>query len=520
VSTFPGVAVSLAVLAAAGILPTLQLVGWRWTTIPLSILSGTLVSAIATTLYVAVGGSLMGWFATLGVALAIASLLAFANDSAKRTDSKPSDGARLDVSSPADRYVRILGAVAVVVATAWCLRGLRTPMVGLDARLFWFLRAGWWLRPQHQALANMHNIGSATHAGYPPLISSTVAVSWWIVGEQSARIAQVLIAIVNGCAAVVAASAVSELGVSVVRRIGGLGRYVPNVEAGSLIRAVPPWVMTRIPLICGVGASLLLVFTFFGVSEPFTTNGYADPLWSVAAAGGVVYLLVAPASRVGCATAAILLAVAAETKAEGAATVVGIIVVFLVRSTFRVRNNRETRSRLIRSAITGGAAIAGIAVWPVLMRLRGVGANVNTSGPRQLAMTRRAQAAVDGVAPHLHVLLLAAALSITAAFIVRGVRSALSIESDLWAWIALIVGTCTILAAYVVGPGNLYYLDLWLQTSAHRVSEFPALAAWWIIGASVVVASAAPAVHLRQPRQLESQPAQESPTSAPQQTPA
>ena len=37
----------------------------------------------------------------------------------------------------------------------WCLRGLRTPLVGLDARLFWFLRSGWWLWPQGQALANV-----------------------------------------------------------------------------------------------------------------------------------------------------------------------------------------------------------------------------------------------------------------------------------------------------------------------------------------------------------------------------
>jgi hypothetical protein len=45
----------------------------------------------------------------------------------------------------------------------------------------------------------------------------------------------------------------------------------------------------------------------------------------------------------------------------------------------------------------------------------------------------------------------------------------------------------------VLGPGNLFFLALWLETSAHRVSEYPALVAWWIIGAVTVVAAAAPA---------------------------
>jgi hypothetical protein len=36
-------------------------------------------------------------------------------------------------------------------------------------------------------------------------------------------------------------------------------------------------------MIAGVVAGVLLILISFGINEPFMTNGYADPMWSLAA---------------------------------------------------------------------------------------------------------------------------------------------------------------------------------------------------------------------------------------------
>ena len=42
-------------------------------------------------------------------------------------------------------------------------------------------------------------------------------------------------------------------------------------------------------MVVGVVSAGLLVFVAFGITEPFMTNGYADPIWSLAAVGAVAY---------------------------------------------------------------------------------------------------------------------------------------------------------------------------------------------------------------------------------------
>ncbi len=39
----------------------------------------------------------------------------------------------------------------------------------------------------------------------------------------------------------------------------------------------------------GLVGAVLLVVVAAGVTEPFLTNGYADPLWSLAAVGAVAF---------------------------------------------------------------------------------------------------------------------------------------------------------------------------------------------------------------------------------------
>jgi hypothetical protein len=485
VSTTAGVTVSLIVLAAAGFLPTLCLVGKRWTVVPLSVLAGAALSALGATGFLAVGGSLMGWFLALGVVAALVAGWRLFTRPGRSADPSRAEGPSAPDAARPDRAFRGVAAVALVASGIWCLRALRTPMVGLDTRLFWFLRSGWWLWPQGHALANMHNIGADTHAGYPPLISSTVAVAWWVTGNQSDRIGTVLIAVVNLCAAVTAAWALVELGSVLTTR----------VRARASDRSARP-VLGELPRWSGAAAAVLVVFTFFGVTSAFATNGYADPLWSVAAVGAVAYLFLMPVSGPGLGSAVILLAVAGQTKVEGTATVIGIILLVGVRVVIAARHERPFVARVAPTLAAGAGAIAVLLVWPVVMRLRRVGADLNTSGPRQSPVWERTRTTYDALAPHLHVILLAALLSLVGYFLLHGVRSALAAGSDGWAWFVVVIGLAVVAGAYVVGPGTIFFLDLWLQTSAHRVAEFPALAAWWILAATVVVCSAAPATLL------------------------
>lgn len=495
-TTTGGVTVALAVLAAAGLLPTFSLVGTRWTLVPLSVLAGTVISAVAATCFLALGGSLMEWFLGLALLGGLASLLwLVVRPAGDGAHAIPVEGAGSSgtASPPGERVFRGTAAVALVATAVWCLRGLVTPMVGLDTRLFWFLRAGWWLWPHGQALANMHNIGADTHAGYPPLISSTVAVGWWLSGTHSDRIAAVLIAIVNVCAAVVAAWALVELGSMLSAR---LRSDAVGATAGQPTGSGPRhrWMaLDQLPRWCGAGTAVLLVFTFFGVTSVFAFNGYADPLWSVAAVGAVAYLLLMPPTAAGIGAAAILLGVAGETKAEGTATAIAIIALVGLRAVLRGRGTASLRTRaVIPIAVVVGSAVA-LVVWPVVMRLRHVGADLNTSGARQAPLWSRAHTTYDALAPHLHLVLLALVLSAAGWFVLRGVRSVVATGSDGWAWATLVVGLVIVAGAYVDGPGSIYFLDLWLQTSAHRVTDFPALSAWSILAATTVTASAAPA---------------------------
>jgi hypothetical protein len=322
-----------------------------------------------------------------------------------------------------------------------------------------------------------------------------VAVAWWVTGSESDRIGTVLIAVVNLCAAVTAAWALVELGSVLTTRLRSRNPQDAGPGPRGAARPVPPF-LGQLPRWSGAVAAVLVVFTFFGVTSAFVTNGYADPLWSVAAVGAVAYLFLLPASGPGLGSAVILLAVAAETKVEGTATVIGIILVVGVRVVIAARNQRPFLARVAPTLLTGAVAIVVLLVWPVVMRARRVGADLNTSGPRQSPVWPRAHTTYDALAPHLHVIVLAALLSLVGYFLLRKVRSALASPSDGWAWLVVVIGGAALAGAYVVGPGTIFLLDLWLQTSAHRVAEFPALAAWWILAATVVTCSAAPATFL------------------------
>jgi hypothetical protein len=71
--------------------------------------------------------------------------------------------------------------------------------------------------------------------------------------------------------------------------------------------------------------------------------------------------------------------------------------------------------------------------------------------------------------------------------VLRGVRRRVEVGNDVWAWLALGTGLVAVASALVTGSGAI---GPWLLSTAHRITEYPALEGWWIVGVWVVVAVA------------------------------
>jgi hypothetical protein len=60
--------------------------------------------------------------------------------------------------------------------------------------------------------------------------------------------------------------------------------------------------------------------------------------------------------------------------------------------------------------------------------------------------------------------------------------------NDWWAWAGLACGLLVVGGAYVTSTAAI---EVWLVGTVDRVTEFPALAGWWIVAMWAVVASGA-----------------------------
>ncbi len=324
-----------------------------------------------------------------------------------------------------------------------------------------------------QASTNLHNVGPFAHGGYPPLISSTVALTWWIGGSHSARSAQIVVGIVNAFALFASVWAVIEVGFLATRR--------SSTRVPTLVSARDRWLCGNSSWLASLLVTILLIFTAYGVIEPFGTNGYADPLWSVSAVGAVVFGLLLPLNRWTLGAAAVLLAVAGETKIEGSVTAAAILVLVAVRW---VWVHRGATTGVQRRAVTLALATVGLLAlfaWPLLLKVIGTNGGFDLVSPQLATVPNRLAPIYDAIDVHLYVLPLALGVSAAGWLMLSGIRKATGIGSDFWAWGALGIGLGVVVGAYLESRGGPSTLRLWLETSVHRVSEFPALMAWWII---------------------------------------
>jgi hypothetical protein len=478
VSTVVAAVATMAVIAAAGALPVLVLVGFRWVAVPLTALAGSVIAAVAAALMVAVGGTLLGWFVTLATCSAIVVIALWILRPTTRPWGHGEAGRDRTGTSVPRRVPGLLAFIGVVAAAAWSLEALRTPSVGFDARTIWMLHARWYVQGHGTSLAALRNTALPfAHASYPPLVGATVALSWVITGNQADRFGVVVVALLNACAAMAAAWVLVDLGRRCGQSMAEARRRAGAVSVGLGAGIVPYAV--------GATAAVLLVLVAFGVAGPFATNGYADMLWAASAVGAVGYGLVLPGRRGNIASAAVLLAVAGLTKDEGYVTAMAIVALLALRSAISAPVGHT--GRWWRPAVFGVVGVVGLGLWPLLTRLLQAAPNAAAPGRRDGNDASRFHASVVSMAAHLHVLLLAAPVALVGAIILSRARRALGLGSDGWTWAALGTGLAFILIVYVTGPANI---ELWLITSTHRTTMYGALLGWWVVAIWAVIASA------------------------------
>jgi hypothetical protein len=449
--------VAVGVLAAAGALPVWCLSGRRLVAFPLMPLAGSVIGAVAATCSIVIAGTLLQWFVGWSVMVATVALVIMWRR--RWGQSIATHTPRLQV-----RPLTVGAALLLLGVVAWTLRTAQVPNVGFDTRAIWLLHARWLTHGHafaHSAIVNPFLILS--HPGYPPLVSGAMALSWQLSGDGSDRVAVITVALLNACALFVAAWGLVE----------AARRGAARLEIGQYRR--------RFIIGMGVLIAALAILVTGGVLGTFDTNGYADPLWSLAAVGAVVWGLSLPPTMSSIGVSVILVLVAGMTKVEGIAVAMIIVVVL----TARLYGYGRRRRRLL---LAGFAGLVTLLVWPLATLAMGVPNDPSLRGSREGSLLDRAQRAMSAAAPHLEVVLLAVGCGVIGFLFLREVRQRLGLGNDLWAWAALGGAILVLGGAYVFGPGNV---QLWLDTSVDRTTIFVALLGWWIVAVWAVCGASA-----------------------------
>ena len=308
-----------------------------------------------------------------------------------------------------------------------------------------------------------------------------MAVSWLVVGNRSDRLGVVVVALLNAAAVACAAFVVVEAGRQAARRMAAGARRVDGAAARLLGGA---------PALVGVVGAGLLVVAAFGIAGPYATNGYTDLLWSAAGVGALGYGLTCSGRGRDLGVAAVLLAVAGLTKDEGTVTAMVIVVLITARTLPGHKVARRGAGPWGPLAL-GLGGLAALAVWPLLVRA--LGATVVPSGTQPGSFDGRFHQTVSGMAPHLHPVAVAAAVSVVGALAARRARRATGLGNDGLNWVVLAVYLFLLGRTYVTTTGTVAFR---LVTSVDRTTVFPGIAAWYIVAVWAVVGLSAPGLSL------------------------
>ncbi len=463
---------AVALLSLPALVPTIALVGLRPTTLFLVPLVGSILAGVAAEFELAIGGSLLTWFILLAALINAATVRRFWRI------------AHLPRWSPWSW----LTVVAVIVAVAWPLQALRSPIISYDGYAIWTLHALLIYGGHHTLLGLANRVYVFSNPDYPPLVPASGALAFVSEGHVDIRLAVIVTGVLNACGLGVVACGIVE---AVSRKRNPWAKGVAIAIAGA---------------VCLIGS---------GIAGYAEVSGYADLLWAATAVAAVVFGLVLPRSSWHLAVAWLCATVASLTKNEGLTTALMIFLLICIRYLPELRTlARSGAAKLARTSVrtvsessvgsarSNGAthnvlasllavpfalAMAGPGLaWAALIRLEGIGTiffGHSLSGHE--SARQRLHPTLVGLTQELHILPVAVGVALAASLALRGNRTRLGLGNPGWLWL-VVAGSLSVLAiTYVIGSLEINW---WLRTSALRTTIFANLALYTDLAIWFVVA--------------------------------
>jgi hypothetical protein len=439
-------------LGAAGVLPAVAVARRSAVVVFLAPLIGAGMAAVAATVELGVGGSLVADY----VAVAAAVNLAVAGWwlAARRT-ARPAAAAW---GWSAGSLLVVLGCLAVPLVA------LRAPMFGWDANSIWLTHTLMVYGGHHELLTGLQNVAYRfSNPDYPPLVPAAGALAFKFYGLGNLHLAVDMTVLLTACA------------------VGVTGMGIAAAGSGGRRPA-------RLAAVAAAGAICIVAFA---VSSYSAVEGYTDLLWAAAAAGAVIWGLVLPRGSQELGVAWVCAMVASLTKNEGLTTALVVLVLIALRYRPLTLPGPTARRWAERAGFVLLPALPGLA-WAGLMRHIGVQDAFFTSASAQTPLTR-AGATLAGMAAHLAVAPVALAVLLAGCWWLRGDRERARLGNPAWLWISCLGSLAIIFATYLVGKLEIHS---WLATSVSRTTIFAQvllyceLAVWLVIAADPAFTSA------------------------------
>jgi hypothetical protein len=456
-------------LGAPGFLLALAVAGASPVLVFLAPLIGAGMAAVAAELELGVGGSLFTWYLVVAVIANVAVVALWLAGVRFLPRADPPWGWSIVT-------LAVVLGVLIIPLTA-----LRAPMIGWDANSIWLTHALMVSGGHHELLTGLQNPAySFSNPDYPPLVPAAGALAFALFGRGDLHVAAGTTVLLNACALGVVGTGIAAVGSS--------GRQVTRIGAVAAGGAV-----------CLVG---------FAVSGRYGVDGYTDLLWAAAAVGAVIWGLVLPRSTRMLVVAWICAAVASLTKNEGLTT--GLVLLVLIA--LRYRPLTLSWVRRLRAHPESGD-FPGVAAWPAAprwaeraafvvvpalpgllwagqIRLIGLSDRFFQSPPRG-SLLLRANAAMAGMAVHLAVAPVAAAVLVAGCCFLRRDRERARLGNPAWLWTAGLASLSALFATYVFGGDRIFW---WLANSVNRTTIFAQLllyaelAIWLVIALDAALA--------------------------------
>ena len=444
-------------------------------------LTGAAMAAVAATIELGVGGSIVADYVAVVVIVNLAVIAWWL--AARRAAQPRAVRTRSGRATRAPWGWAVLTVIVVVGCLAIPLSALRAQMFGWDANSIWLTHTLMVYGGHHELLTGLQNVAyQFSNPDYPPLVPASGALTFEFFGMANLHLAPDMTALLSACALGVAGAGIAATGTGLDASATGAG--AATAAAGSGAR--------RAAGVAGVIAAGAICLVGFAVSGAYAVEGYTDLVWAAAAAGAVIWGLVLPRSPQALGVAWICVVAASLTKNEGLATALVIIVLIALRYRPRSLPGSAARRWAERAAFVVLPAVPGLA-WAGLVKHIGAGNAFFNSASAQTPLYR-AQATVAGMAEHLHVAPVALAVLPAGWMFLRRDRERARLANPAWLWIACLGALAILFVTYVHGGLEIHS---WVANSVNRTTIFAQvvlyseLAVWLVIAVESAFASMA-----------------------------